>query len=162
MHTHLPTPMGYGSMSTMSAGYSGGGGGVGEGGRGGYGTSYTSSGGYQPQPPQANLSSPYGGGSGYQSSLSGAGYAYGAPTNNPNTISNVPHNPTTTSASVPASTQWKGIYRFENGIKVNEFRDLRANPRCLIESQVVGMRVRWMGVVGEYLNAYNNASSSGG
>lgn len=160
MHTHLPTPMGYGPMSTMSAGYPGGGGGVGEGGRGGYGTSYTSSGGYQPQPPQANLSSPYGGGSGYQSSLSG-GYAYGAPTNIPNTIPNVPHNPTTTSASVPASTQWKGIYRFENGIKVNEFRDLRANPRCLIESQVVGMRVRWMGVVGEYLNAYN-ASSSGG
>lgn len=157
MHTHLPTPMGYGSTTTMmTAGYPGG---VGEGvGRGGYGTSYTSSGGYQPQPPQANLSSPYGGGGGYQSSsLSGAGYAYGAPAN-----PNVPHNSNPASASVPASTQWKGIYRFENGIKVNEFRDLRANPRCLIESQVVGMRVRWMGVVGEYLNAYNHASSSGG
>ncbi|KAJ8517835.1 hypothetical protein ONZ45_g5013 [Pleurotus djamor] len=37
----------------------------------------------------------------------------------------------------------KGIYRFENGIKVNEFRDLRANPRCLIESQILSLRVRW-------------------
>ena len=24
----------------------------------------------------------------------------------------------------------KGIFRFETGVKVNEFRDLRANPRC--------------------------------
>ncbi|KAL1705558.1 hypothetical protein EV121DRAFT_203414 [Schizophyllum commune] len=37
----------------------------------------------------------------------------------------------------------KGIYRFEHGIKVTEFRDLRANPRCLIESQVMSFRVRW-------------------
>ncbi|KAF9032393.1 hypothetical protein BJ165DRAFT_1357960 [Panaeolus papilionaceus] len=37
----------------------------------------------------------------------------------------------------------KGIYRFETGIKVNEFRDLRANPRCLIESQVLCFRVKW-------------------
>ncbi|KAL0948450.1 hypothetical protein HGRIS_011023 [Hohenbuehelia grisea] len=37
----------------------------------------------------------------------------------------------------------KGIYRFETGIKVNEFRDLRANPRCLVESQVLSFRVRW-------------------
>ncbi|KAF4582677.1 hypothetical protein EYR40_002600 [Pleurotus pulmonarius] len=37
----------------------------------------------------------------------------------------------------------KGIYRFENGIKVNEFRDLRANPRCLVESQIISLRVRW-------------------
>ncbi|KAI0338782.1 hypothetical protein BDW22DRAFT_676265 [Trametopsis cervina] len=37
----------------------------------------------------------------------------------------------------------KGIFRFETGIKVNEFRDLRANPRCLIESQVLSFRVRW-------------------
>ncbi|KAI0690374.1 actin-like ATPase domain-containing protein [Cytidiella melzeri] len=37
----------------------------------------------------------------------------------------------------------KGIFRFETGIKVNEFRDLRANPRCLIESQVLSLRVRW-------------------
>jgi xylulokinase len=37
----------------------------------------------------------------------------------------------------------KGIYRFETGVKVNEFRDLRANPRCLIESQVLSFRVRW-------------------
>ncbi|KIP02227.1 hypothetical protein PHLGIDRAFT_130858 [Phlebiopsis gigantea 11061_1 CR5-6] len=37
----------------------------------------------------------------------------------------------------------KGIYRFETGIKVNEFRDLRANPRCLLESQVLSFRVRW-------------------
>ncbi|KAI0086041.1 actin-like ATPase domain-containing protein [Irpex rosettiformis] len=37
----------------------------------------------------------------------------------------------------------KGIFRFETGIKVNEFRDLRANPRCLIESQILSFRVRW-------------------
>ncbi|KAH9940010.1 actin-like ATPase domain-containing protein [Epithele typhae] len=37
----------------------------------------------------------------------------------------------------------KGIYRFETGIKVNEFRDLRANPRCLLESQIISFRVRW-------------------
>ncbi|KIY49659.1 actin-like ATPase domain-containing protein [Fistulina hepatica ATCC 64428] len=37
----------------------------------------------------------------------------------------------------------KGIYRFETGIKVTEFRDLRANPRCLIESQMLSLRVRW-------------------
>ncbi|KIK68498.1 hypothetical protein GYMLUDRAFT_35926 [Collybiopsis luxurians FD-317 M1] len=41
----------------------------------------------------------------------------------------------------------KGIYRFENGVKVNEFRDLRANPRCLIESQVLTFRIRWMALV---------------
>jgi len=28
-------------------------------------------------------------------------------------------------------------------VKVNEFRDLRANPRCLVESQVLSFRVRW-------------------
>lgn len=37
----------------------------------------------------------------------------------------------------------KGIYRFETGIKVNEFRDLRANPRCLLESQLLSLRVKW-------------------
>lgn len=37
----------------------------------------------------------------------------------------------------------KGIFRFETGIKVNEFRDLRANPRTLLESQVLSLRVRW-------------------
>ncbi|KAI0049120.1 D-xylulose kinase [Auriscalpium vulgare] len=37
----------------------------------------------------------------------------------------------------------KGIYRFETGVKVNEFRDLRANPRCLVESQALSFRVRW-------------------
>jgi xylulokinase len=37
----------------------------------------------------------------------------------------------------------KGIFRFETGIKVNEFRDLRANPRCLLESQVLSFRVKW-------------------
>lgn len=36
----------------------------------------------------------------------------------------------------------KGVYRFETGIKVNEFRDLRANPRCLLESQILAFRVR--------------------
>ncbi|TFK37723.1 hypothetical protein BDQ12DRAFT_607042 [Crucibulum laeve] len=37
----------------------------------------------------------------------------------------------------------KGIYRFETGVKVNEFRDLRANPRCLLESQILSFRVKW-------------------
>ena len=37
----------------------------------------------------------------------------------------------------------KGIFRFETGIKVNEFRDLRANPRCLLESQIISFRVKW-------------------
>ncbi|KAF8881707.1 hypothetical protein CPB84DRAFT_1687055 [Gymnopilus junonius] len=37
----------------------------------------------------------------------------------------------------------KGIFRFETGIKVNEFRDLRANPRCLLESQILSFRVKW-------------------
>ncbi|TFY75377.1 hypothetical protein EWM64_g8635 [Hericium alpestre] len=41
----------------------------------------------------------------------------------------------------------KGIFRFETGIKVNEFRDLRANPRCLVESQVLSFRVRWSRMV---------------
>ncbi|KXN92493.1 hypothetical protein AN958_07440 [Leucoagaricus sp. SymC.cos] len=42
----------------------------------------------------------------------------------------------------------KGIYRFETGIKVNEFRDLRANPRCLVESQILSFRVRWSRMLG--------------
>ncbi|OAX34810.1 actin-like ATPase domain-containing protein [Rhizopogon vinicolor AM-OR11-026] len=51
----------------------------------------------------------------------------------------------------------KGIYRFETGIKVNEFRDLRANPRCLLESQVLSFRFRWSrmiatGVLGSNIN----------
>ena len=37
----------------------------------------------------------------------------------------------------------KGIFRFETGIKVSEFRDLRANPRCLLESQILSFRVKW-------------------
>ncbi|KAF7325986.1 hypothetical protein MKEN_00449500 [Mycena kentingensis (nom. inval.)] len=37
----------------------------------------------------------------------------------------------------------KGIYRFETGIKVTEFRDLRANPRCLLESQILSLRVKF-------------------
>ncbi|KAG8752913.1 hypothetical protein FRC14_006592 [Serendipita sp. 396] len=36
----------------------------------------------------------------------------------------------------------KGVYRFETGVKVAEFRDLRANPRCLLESQILSIRVR--------------------
>ncbi|OBZ73108.1 putative D-xylulose kinase A [Grifola frondosa] len=41
----------------------------------------------------------------------------------------------------------KGIFRFETGVKVNEFRDLRANPRCLLESQILSFRVRWSRVI---------------
>lgn len=37
----------------------------------------------------------------------------------------------------------KGIFRFETGIKTNEFRDLRANPRCLLESQIISFRTRY-------------------
>ncbi|KAI9510254.1 hypothetical protein F5148DRAFT_1282145 [Russula earlei] len=37
----------------------------------------------------------------------------------------------------------EGIFRFETGVKVNKFHDLRANPRCLVESQVLSFRVRW-------------------
>ncbi|GLB42709.1 putative xylulokinase activity [Lyophyllum shimeji] len=61
----------------------------------------------------------------------------------------------------------KGIYRFETGIKVNEFRDLRANPRCLVESQVLAFRVKWSrmlatGVLGtpRKTNSSNPNSSS--
>lgn len=60
----------------------------------------------------------------------------------------------------------KGIYRFETGIKVNEFRDLRANPRCLLESQVLSFRVRWSrmlasGVLGTNTGrSRNNATPS--
>ena len=45
----------------------------------------------------------------------------------------------------------KGIYRFETGIKVNEFRDLRANPRCLLESQILSFRVRYARMRGSNL-----------
>lgn len=44
-------------------------------------------------------------------------------------------------------TRVKGIYRFETGVKVNEFRDLRANPRCLIESQLLTLRVKWSKII---------------
>ncbi|KIO26903.1 hypothetical protein M407DRAFT_23843 [Tulasnella calospora MUT 4182] len=43
-------------------------------------------------------------------------------------------------------TSWnmqKGVYRVEVGQKVNEFRDLRANPRCLLESQLLALRVQY-------------------
>ncbi|KAF8579137.1 actin-like ATPase domain-containing protein [Ramaria rubella] len=43
----------------------------------------------------------------------------------------------------------KGIYRFESGIKVNEFRDLRANPRCLLESQLLSFRARFARMVAQ-------------
>ncbi|KAG6827864.1 hypothetical protein H0H92_010162 [Tricholoma furcatifolium] len=33
--------------------------------------------------------------------------------------------------------------RFETGVRVPEFRDLRANPRCLVESQILAFRVKW-------------------
>ncbi|KAF5345646.1 hypothetical protein D9756_011239 [Leucocoprinus leucothites] len=64
----------------------------------------------------------------------------------------------------------KGIYRFETGIKVNEFRDLRANPRCLVESQILSFRVKWSkmlgtGVLGSAsqrrVNVTSNPNSSG-
>ena len=59
----------------------------------------------------------------------------------------------------------KGIYRFETGIKVNEFRDLRANPRCLLESQILSFRVRWSrmiasGVLGSAVGRSRAANSA--
>ncbi|TFK98058.1 hypothetical protein BDV98DRAFT_573408 [Pterulicium gracile] len=58
----------------------------------------------------------------------------------------------------------KGIFRFETGLKVNEFRDLRANPRCLLESQVLSFRVTWAhmlstGVVTQPLTSSTGATS---
>ncbi|KAH9920985.1 actin-like ATPase domain-containing protein [Amylocystis lapponica] len=59
----------------------------------------------------------------------------------------------------------KGIFRFETGVKVNEFRDLRANPRCLVESQILSFRVRWSrilatGVLGSGSGRGRNANST--
>jgi xylulokinase len=59
----------------------------------------------------------------------------------------------------------KGIFRFETGIKVNEFRDLRANPRCLLESQILAFRVKWArmiatGVLGTRRSPAGAAASS--
>ncbi|KAJ7242356.1 hypothetical protein B0H12DRAFT_1132424 [Mycena haematopus] len=59
----------------------------------------------------------------------------------------------------------KGIYRFETGIKVTEFRDLRANPRCLLESQVLSLRVKYAkmlttGVLARAPPAVANAASA--
>ncbi|KAJ7123884.1 hypothetical protein C8R43DRAFT_1111876 [Mycena crocata] len=59
----------------------------------------------------------------------------------------------------------KGIYRFETGIKVTEFRDLRANPRCLLESQVLSLRVKYAkmlatGVLARSPAPSTNAASS--
>lgn len=42
----------------------------------------------------------------------------------------------------------KGVYRLETGTRVNEFRDLRANPRCLVESQMMGFRVGYAKLAG--------------
>lgn len=56
----------------------------------------------------------------------------------------------------------KGIFRFETGIKVNEFRDLRANPRCLLESQFLSFRVRWSRILssGIFTNAVGRGTVS--
>ena len=54
----------------------------------------------------------------------------------------------------------KGIFRFETGIKVNEFRDLRANPRCLLESQFLSFRVRWSRILASGI--FGNTAGRGG
>ena len=54
----------------------------------------------------------------------------------------------------------KGIFRFETGIKVNEFRDLRANPRCLLESQFLSFRVRWSRIL--VSGIFGNTAGRGG
>ncbi|KAH7868927.1 uncharacterized protein C8R40DRAFT_1060708 [Lentinula edodes] len=56
----------------------------------------------------------------------------------------------------------KGIYRFESGVKVSEFRDLRANPRCLIESQVLAFRIRWMSIVANGVQGTASMNGEGG
>ncbi|KAG6876782.1 hypothetical protein C0993_000474 [Termitomyces sp. T159_Od127] len=43
----------------------------------------------------------------------------------------------------PLSHLQNTAVRFETGVRVPEFRDLRANPRCLIESQILAFRVKW-------------------
>src|ERR1700691_3084547 len=55
----------------------------------------------------------------------------------------------------------KGIFRFETGIKVNEFRDLRANPRCLLESQIISLRVRWSRMIATGLLGSGSARGRG-
>ncbi|KAL6306539.1 actin-like ATPase domain-containing protein [Sparassis latifolia] len=55
----------------------------------------------------------------------------------------------------------KGIFRFETGVKVSEFRDLRANPRCLLESQVLSFRVRWSRIVSTGVLGPNAGRSRG-
>lgn len=59
----------------------------------------------------------------------------------------------------------KGIFRFESGVKTHEFRDLRANPRCLVESQLLSLRIRWArmlstGVLGSP-SSYGRAKNAG-
>ncbi|GJJ14403.1 hypothetical protein Clacol_008667 [Clathrus columnatus] len=49
----------------------------------------------------------------------------------------------------------RGIFRFENGTKVTEFRDLRANPRCLVEGQIMAFRTRYGRVVAASNNGNN-------
>jgi xylulokinase len=46
----------------------------------------------------------------------------------------------------------KSIYRFETGIKVTEFRDLRANPHYLLERQILSFRVKWSRMLAAGLN----------
>lgn len=64
----------------------------------------------------------------------------------------------------PEGKSARGIYRFENGTKAVEFRDLRANPRCLIEGQIMGFRTRFGRIVaasGSGGATSNNASANG-
>lgn len=55
----------------------------------------------------------------------------------------------------------KGIFRFENGVKTNEFRDLRANPRCLLESQVLSFRIRYSRMRSSNLFSGTKGASTG-
>lgn len=50
--------------------------------------------------------------------------------------------------------------RCETGVVVEEFRDLRANPRCMVESQLIGMRVRWGRAVATGLFAPDGVSQA--
>lgn len=56
-------------------------------------------------------------------------------------------------------THVKGIYRFETGIKTSEFRDLRANPRCLLESQILSFRIRYARMRSSALYSRGNSTS---
>ncbi|KAK4689602.1 hypothetical protein P7C73_g515, partial [Tremellales sp. Uapishka_1] len=43
----------------------------------------------------------------------------------------------------------RGVIRYENGVRVGEYRDLRANPRCVLESQFLAYRQHQLELMGD-------------